>query len=252
MTSARDVERRFEGFPAGARATALPSAFFTELLPYIDDEAELRVTLYVIYALGRRKGYPRFVTANELRAEAPLMASLGDGNEAEALERLERGLRRAVERGSLLEADVEVDGRREALYFLNAPAGRRSVELIDQGRLPLGRALAPRGEPPASKRGNLFQLYEENIGPLTPLVAEELKEAEQLYPAGWLEEALREAALLNKRSWRYAAAILRRWATEGRKRETPGRDLDESDPRAQLIKRLDAGVSQRRSRPGRS
>ena len=39
-----------------------PNVFFSELLSQIEDEAELRVTLYVFYALGRRKGYPRFVT----------------------------------------------------------------------------------------------------------------------------------------------------------------------------------------------
>jgi DnaD/phage-associated family protein len=246
----------FPGFPAGARATAVPSAFFSDLLPQIEDEAELRVTLYVIYALGRRKGYPRFVTANELRAETPLVASLEakvlmrsgaehperfqsiNGDAPSALDRLQRGLYLAVERASLLSIEVDNDGRVEALYFLNTPADRRAVDLIRDGRLELGRALPAKAGAPASQRGNLFQLYEENIGPLTPLVAEELREAEQLYPYEWLEEALREAALLNKRSWRYASRILQRWATEGRKRETPGRDSDAGNSaRAQFIRR---------------
>ena len=237
-TTAERGAGRFAGFPAGARATAVPSLFFSELLPRIEDIAELRVTLYVIYALGRRKGYPRFVTAKELAAEAPLLAALGDGEEPATLAGLERGLAAAVARGSLLRLDLEREGGPETLYLLNAPADRNAVELIRQERLDLGRALPAKAAPPAAKRGNLFQLYEENIGPLTPLVAEELKEAEGLYPWEWLEEALREAALMNKRSWRYVARILERWATEGRKRETAGRDLDASDPRAQLIERL--------------
>ena len=33
------VIRTFAGFPAGARATAVPSVFFSELLPQIEDEA---------------------------------------------------------------------------------------------------------------------------------------------------------------------------------------------------------------------
>jgi DnaD/phage-associated family protein len=228
----------FAGFPAGARATAIPSVFFSELLPQIDDVAELRVTLYVIYALGRHKGYPRFVTARELRSEGPLLASLGDGGDPEPLAALERGLAAAVGRGSLLRIDVEADGGREQIYFLNAPADRRAVDLLRRGELDLGRPLAAAAGAPASQRGNVYQLYEENIGPLTPLVAEELKEAEQLYPYEWLEEALREAALLNKRSWRYAARILQRWATEGRKRETAGRDSDAANTaRAQFRRR---------------
>jgi DNA replication protein len=235
MTSL-DTKRTFAGFPAGARATAVPSVFFSELMPLIDDASELRVTMYLIYALGRRKGYPRFITARELRAEAPLLASLG--SETESLDLLQHGLDGAVERGSMLRLDLQRGERQETLYFLNAPADRRAVELIRDGRLQLGRPLPAEAGVPSPKRENVFQLYEENIGPLTPLVAEELREAEQLYPYEWLEAALREAALLNKRSWRYASRILQRWATEGRTRETTGQDTGEgSSARAQFLRR---------------
>ena len=228
----------FAGFPAGARATPVPSVFFSELLPMIEGAVELRVTLYVIYALARRKGYPRFVTFNELKAEAPLLASLGDGGGPAALGRLDAGVAAAVSRGSLLSIDIEHEGRIETLFLLNTPGDRRAVAGLRDGRIDLGRALPPIQSPPASHRDNVYQLYEENIGPLTPLVAEELRAAEQLYPYEWLEEALREAALQNKRSWRYAAAILQRWATEGRKRETAGRDPGEGNSaRAQFLRR---------------
>ena len=43
-----------------------------------------------------------------------------------------------------------------------------------------------------------------------------MKEAEQVYPYSWIEEAFREAATHNKRSWRYVARILERWAAEGK------------------------------------
>jgi DnaD/phage-associated family protein len=230
--------KRFAGFPAGARATAIPSVFFSELLPQIEDADELRVTLYLFYALGRRRGYPRFITERELMAEAPLQAALGDGGSAETLDRLAHGLTAAVERGSVLRIDIERDDKDEALYFLNTPSDRRAIELIQRRQIDLGRPLPAEGGVPASKRRNVFQLYEEVIGPLTPLVAEELEEAERLYPYEWLEEALREAALLNKRSWRYASRILQRWATEGRTRETAGRDPGEGNSaRAQLLRR---------------
>jgi len=247
LTNGTGAQKPFPGFPAAARATAIPSAFFSELLPLIDDADELRVTLYVIYALGRRKGYPRFVTARELRAEAPLLASLGDGSsgapQAErdaAVARLDHGLAGAFERGGLLQLDLDIPGRpdTETLVFLNTPSDRRALDRIARGQIELGRALPHESGTPVSKRENVFQLYEENIGPLTPLVAEELKEAERLYPYDWLEEALKESALQNKRSWRYADAILRRWATEGRKRETPGRDPGAGNSaRAQFLRR---------------
>ena len=69
-----------------------------------------------------------------------------------------------------------------------------------------------------SERPNIFQLYEENVGMLTPLVADELRAAEEEYPAGWVEAAIREAAAGNVRSWRYIEAILERWKREGEER----------------------------------
>ena len=71
----RSTSDRFGGYTAGARATVVPSAFFSELLPLIEDASELRVSVYLFFALGRRHGYPRFVTERELRAEGPLQAS---------------------------------------------------------------------------------------------------------------------------------------------------------------------------------
>jgi DnaD/phage-associated family protein len=62
---------------------------------------------------------------------------------------------------------------------------------------------------------NIFTLYEENIGLLTPLVGDDLKEAEEIYPFPWIEAAFREAARLNKRSWKYVETILRRWQDQG-------------------------------------
>ena len=250
MTS-HALKAPFTGFPTGAHRTSIPNVFFSELLAQIEDDAELRVTLYVFYALARRKGYPRFVTLNELRAEAPLLASLGNGGDPNATAKLERGLETAIERGTLLSLEIETSGTPspqaglgdgevfDRLVFLNTASDRRAVEQILDGRIELGRALPTARAAPASSKGNVFQLYEENIGPLTPIVAEELREAEALYPIEWIEEAFREAALLNKRSWRYAEAILRRWATEGRKREKAGRDPGEGNSaRAQLLRRL--------------
>jgi DnaD/phage-associated family protein len=61
----------------------------------------------------------------------------------------------------------------------------------------------------------VYALYESLIGSVSPLVADELAEAERLYPAEWLEAAFREAAAQNARSWRYVSRILERWAAEG-------------------------------------
>ena len=68
----------------------------------------------------------------------------------------------------------------------------------------------------AVERPNIFQLYEQNIGLLQPIIAEQLQEAEDTYPAEWIEEAFTIAAEQNVRNWRYVRAILDRWLAEGR------------------------------------
>lgn len=219
---------RFAGFPAGALGTAIPNLFFTAVLPRISDPAELVVSVYFFFADRRKKGQPRFLTYAELAADDILVAaldSLGEGA-------LRRGLDAAVERGTLLRLDVELAsaaGERERqaqeLYFLNMAAGRRAVAAIEAGQQGLGRFLPPPPEP-HERKPNIFDLYEQHIGPLTPMIAEYLKDAEGQYPAGWFEPAFRIAVEQNKRSWSYIAAILRRWEAEGPDYEEAGRDLE--------------------------
>jgi len=205
--------KRFGGFSKRTEFTPIPNPFFSALLPAISDIAELKVTLYIFWVLYRRKEYPRYVTLSELRADRPLMLGLGDEGAPE--EALARGLDMAVDRGILLRLDSERNGEADRLYFLNDEQSRRALVRIESGELELGELVLP--EPASTEASpNIFALYEEHIGLLTPMVAEDLKEAENLYPASWIEEAFREAVVLNKRSWRYISRILERWASEGK------------------------------------
>jgi DNA replication protein len=211
----------FAGFPTSARATAVPNLFFARLLPRIQAPEELLVTLYFFYAstVGGRHRRPPFVTRRELAADGGLataLANLSDGPDA-----LDRGLALAVERGSLLRVEARGDGRDEALYLLATPYNRRQAERLSGAALRLDEPL-PEAEP--DEESNVFALYEENIGAITPLIAEDLKDAEERYPPRWLQEAFREAVSLNKRSWRYISSILRRWEAEGPDYEEAGRD----------------------------
>jgi DnaD/phage-associated family protein len=133
-------------------------------------------------------------------------------------------LARAVQRGTLLQASppskTSADRKEsETLYFLNSPRGRAAAQAFSQGSWQPGASASP---PPA--RPNIYKLYEDNIGPLTPLLADALKDAEQTYSPEWIEAALSEAVLNNKRSWKYVDAILRRWKDEGHAKEQNRRD----------------------------
>ncbi len=198
----------FSGFPTGKiEVTPLPNLFFSELVPAIDDLAELKVTLHIFWLLAHSKNVS--VRASELRADRTLAQSL-KVNDAKPEQELERALARALERGTLLHLDSADDN----LYFLNTERGRRAFEKMESEQAPRSN-FAP--EPAtADARPNVFTLYEQNIGLLTPMLAEELKEAEQQYSAEWIAEAIKIAVENNKRSWSYARKILERWKTEGR------------------------------------
>jgi len=197
------------------RFTSIPNLFFSELLPAIDGLAELKVTLHIFWLLSQKKGSPGYVSFKELSGDGTLLGGLKSLGQ-EAGESLREGLKRAVARGTLLHVAVEQDGKRDDLYFMNTDQGRRAVEKIRGGQLELGVTVLPAEPPSEVERPNIFVLYEQNIGSLQPLIAEQLKDAEQTYPGEWIEEAFQIAVEQNKRNWAYVRAILERWATEGK------------------------------------
>lgn len=215
----------FAGFPAARlHTTPVPDLFFSELLPAIDDLAELKVTLHFFWLLGQKKGSFRYIRRQELLGDEVLLRGL-ETAERPGAAALQQALERAVARGTLLQATVERDGQTEEWYFLNSARGRQIAERLQRGDWTdfpeLARAESVRLQ---LARPNIFVLYEQNIGPLTPLIAEELREAEQSYPAEWIEEAFRIAVGQNVRRWRYVRAILERWRQEGKDDKTGQRD----------------------------
>jgi DNA replication protein len=182
--------------------------------------AELKVVLHVFWRLYQKRGTPRFVTYRELAGDKTLMEGI---DEAENDDALRSALASAVERGVLLHLPLEREGEPEDVYLVNTEANREVIARVENGELSLGAL--PRTQPYVKEeRPNVFTLYEQNIGMLTPMIAEELKEAEEMYPAPWIEDAFREAVSLNKRSWRYIARILQRWSSEGKESGESRRD----------------------------
>jgi DnaD/phage-associated family protein len=205
-------------------------------MPKIQDLTELEVVLYVAYLTGRKpdlsfasghsspqlieannppsgqgkprqefgpgQGRPQFVTYEELKTE--ICRLLGELDE----KRIRQALDSAAAHGALVHSTVTMNGILEDVYSLPP-----STRLESQ---------------PTTI--NIFTLYEQNIGVITPMIAEELKEAESLYPPQWIEDAFREAVALNKRSWRYIARILERWASEGKDSGEYKRDTKKDGP----------------------
>lgn len=93
-----------------------------------------------------------------------------------------------------------------------------SVDSEEKRTLPLERKKEkkeeddPEGLPPIAK---IASSYESEIGLLTPMIADELREACLTYPEKWILDAIHEAAVQNKRGWKYVLAILTRWKAQG-------------------------------------
>ena len=217
----------FDGYPAGeANLTPVPGLFFRELLPQIDDLNELKVSIYVFWRLYQKEGAFRYLQLEDFLDDEAFIAGIEIRNGSKE-EIIQEALDACVQRGSLLSVQVTTGRFHPVLYFINSPRGRAAVQAIHDGqwrpneepRIPLNLSL---------ERSNVFQLYEEHIGPLSPMIAEALKEAEETYPYSWIEEGVRIAVERNKRNWRYVAAILERWQQEGRDERTNRRDSEEA------------------------
>ena len=185
----------FPGFTSSETFTQVPDSFI-QMMNEIQDVAELKVTLFAIWRIEHMEGNFRGLGEGDFDETA-----LGLG-----VKEIRRGLGKAVERQTLLRAESEAG----VFFFLHSPRGRLSAEAFIKGQVrPSSGSYVP-------NKSNVFKLYEENIGALTPLLADMLKEAEREYPGVWFEEAFEIAVSRNVRNWKYIEAILRRWKENGK------------------------------------
>jgi len=217
---------KFPGFTSSETFTQIPDSFFRKLMNAIDDPAELKVTLYALWRFAHMEGAAHFLRHADFAKDAEFLRSIGAAD-------LDATLETAVRRGILLKVSPRGEEREEQnetgeFYFLNSPRGRAAAESVQKGEW---RPEASRPSAPPVERPNIYKLYEENIGPLTPLIADALKDAEQTYSPEWAAEALEIAVKNNKRNWKYVEAILKRWKVEGHAKKQDRRDSQEDGRR---------------------
>ncbi len=203
----------FNGFPKKAKFIGLPEPFFTELLPMIDHLAELKVTLYCLWAIQQQEGKFRYLRFSAMLADELFMAGLATKTaEREAI--LRDALERAVIRGTLFHVTINLASTQEEIYFVNTPDGQAALNALEKGSWVPGDTSRP--VQLITERPLIFKLYEQNIGNITPMMRDRLLDAEREYPEDWIEEAIRIAVEQNKRSWSYIQAILDRWMRDGK------------------------------------
>lgn len=211
------MDKEFRGFEESKKSfSSLPNQFFSELLPLIDDINELKLTIYLLWSAYTQGDYGVCFRIKDILLDEKFMSGL-DGK-AEAREEILRlNLKNAAWRGSIIE--VERTGKagkkkEEAVYFINSPRGRQAAALYKE-ESGIDQDTGPRPTLDIVKP-NIFALYEENIGPLTPIIADALREAQAAYPEDRIKEAIQLAVKNNVRRWKYVESILVRWQEEGK------------------------------------
>ena len=187
---------------SGTKYLPVPAPLLGQLLAEIVDDAALKCTLRFLWYAAQVPGKPKWVGKRALESDDVLLRALG------SVEAIQHGMTLAVRRGTLVEASGQLTLHTSQQGEMVAPSGHYTEGVL---------------EPVAGEQPTVFSIYETNIGMLSPIIADNLRDAQETYPTGWIEEAIREAAERNVRNWRYIAAILMRWAEEGRGGATRGK-----------------------------
>ena len=190
----------------------LPEIFVTRALPAMTSFEEVQVSLIFFKLL--KSNTEDYLTIEDFLSDP----GMNDARMSE--DQIKKALSDACEHGLFL--PVAHEG--EDFYFLNSPHGRSIQRANANG---VWRPEINGSNVQTPQRPNIFTLYEQNIGPLTPILSQILTDAENSYSAEWIEEAFQIAVKKNVRNWSYVEAILRSWKEKGRN-ETDRRNTQEN------------------------
>ena len=179
----------FKGFPRSVRYLPVPAPMFGPLLEQIKDASGFIITLRIIWMLQQKKGRLRYVSSEEVFGDKILSNALG------SKEAIQNSINMVVKGGILLQ--IRRENASDA-FMLNSESYRETASDIgsiyesnDQPADPWEIENTPR---------EIYSLYEQNIGILTPIMSEKLTEAESKYPAERIKEAVGIAVEQNRRS----------------------------------------------------
>ena len=214
---------RRQPLPRNARRIPVPAVALERWLAEIDDPAELKVTLRVVglLALAPMRGeIPPSLSLDELLDDAVLRSAAGLAND----DAIRQAAAKALARETLTAARI---GGELRLFLNDQRCGEYlskmqllPLEASDVAPLPVDEKAAIGDAPAVASvpvRANIFALYEQHVGAFGHGMAEQLKAAEEEYPASWIADAFAIASEQDIRSWGYVHAILRRWLQEGKR-----------------------------------
>ncbi len=216
MSDKTPLVKKFQGFPSGVtQLTEFPEAFFVDLLPEIDNLDEMKITLYAFWYIQQLVGDIRCMKLSEMQKDTVLKKAL---SQTEAIEdyynALDNILAKAVDRGSLLMVDGK--NKNDRYIFINTTRSKAIIDGYVKGQWDLDSSSQQQIVGLDLNKPDVYKLYENNIGLITPMIAEQLKAAGDEYPLEWIEDAIRIAVENNVRRWSYISRILASWNERGR------------------------------------
>ena len=216
------TQRPVDSHRSSRLPVSIPHGFLTETIIDITSMAELQVSLAIFRLVTQLDGEETPLAERTIIRDDTLRHALRrDGIASDPDSRIMQGLELAVGRGTVLRFVAHLGSRQTYWYYLNTPVNRATIGAMERGSLPPPAIIWEGKSAPAVSidPANAFQLYEQNIGPLTPLIADQITRAVEDYPGDWIEDAIGEAVNYNRRSWRYVLRILENWQAMGRREE---------------------------------
>ena len=235
-----------KGFPLpdDFATTRVSNAVLGRVLSNIDDADEIKLILRAIWLLEHQRGYPRYITRDDLRRDRVLSVVIPNQSD------FDRILKSASERGVFVEATINDN---ICLMFNTESARRASIE-VSSTSSDLNKDNNGWETPAAGTAAvDAFRAYEENIGILSPMIRQSILAALEDFTDEDITHAIRIAVENESRSWSFVAGVLRRWVRDGIPHErtdgTTGTGTDgERISQAELRRYLDA--QRKRDRTG--
>ena len=229
-------------FKTGQKMIPVPAQLFTEILPRLHNESQLRATLYTWYAIMSKGSGQRYVYLSQLLTDPVLLSwftHLGGKNG------IQRGLDQSCREGIFLQLQI---GEDDKILAPNDESGARLITDMKSESVAhhnQSRDSSPETNYETTVVSNVVEKYENEIGMLTPVIADMIAIAEQMYPTTWILEALDIAAQSNARSWKYVTAILARWKNEGKNNDNEETSRFSSQQSGREQNRYDSVIQKR-------
>lgn len=203
-----------KGLPFGVKNIPTPAPLLSTYLEKYESLEELKVLLKIIHSLYLKKEFPAFLHLGELIADPASQRIFKNVNVSE---KLKESLSELEKKGIILVINDKENNQR---IFLNTEQVRNHIsrEGIEKD-FSYNKVDSNLIDFTSENQNPVINLYENNIGYITPIIYENIHDAMNEYDEKDILEAIKIATENNAKNWNYIKTILERWASEGKERK---------------------------------